>query len=479
MTQINTIVHQIIKDNLPLSATAHDNLLENNRSLYAALLNLPGLSDFDAIQIITRLLAVTSTKDTKVSLTEKQLEDKLIGEKLPYLKVETVLEGFQQLVNLKVNNQRTSGWIKRYILGSPQLELWAITHRKQLGTLLRHAMGKQVAQTCVHFILRTHPTEHEATYLNQHIYKYIGDNVQQLVEEVFLFVFKALTYFKQDNPFIKLVSRQPSAEHELLTAYFKAREDIQAGSVLPYKTLRGIASIYHPKMDAKQIKRIARKSKVKREVANGETPTDNTLVGQIRNFYLNGEDSKIFQKVIAEANRLPHWNAHVTLILDLSHSMTGTGTRAYNSTAIAMAIREVLSKKTDALTVLNIGSTEDVRYPTPNGATNLANALLKAYENAPDVILVVTDGYENMEQGDAAAILKATKSMGLDIPVLHILPAFTVRENYTHRQPLGDVPVILETGQQGFLPLWLRIQLELNPENVEDVLKASLQPILN
>lgn len=479
MTQINTLVHQIIKDNLPLSTSAHDTLLENNRSLYAALLNLPGLSDFDAMQIITRLLAITSTQDSVITLAEKQLEDRLIAEKLPYLSIKTVLEGFQQLVKLGVNNQRTASRIKRYILASPDVELWAVSYRKTLATLLRHAMGKQVAQTCVHFLLRTHPTEHETSYLNQHIFKYDGDNNMQLVKEVFLFVFKALTYFKQDNPFIKIATQKPSAEHKLLTAYFEARENIEAGSVLPYKTLRGIAAIYHPKLDSKQIKRLARKSKVKRNVIDGETPTDNTLVGQIRQFYLTGDDSKIVQKAIVEANRLPQWNAHIALILDLSHSMTGTGTRAYNSTAIAIAIREVLTHKTDKLTVLTIGSTENTRYPTPNGATNLANALLTAFEQAPDAILVVTDGYENMEKGDTKAILSATKAMGLDIPVLHILPAFTVRDNITGRQPLGDAPVILETGQKGFLPLWLRIQLELKPDAVEEVLKASLQPILN
>lgn len=465
-TNINQLVKQIVNDSLPLSQTAHDTLLENNRSLYAALLNLPGLADNDAMQIVTRLLAVTEDKGQPIPLEAKQLEDKLIAEKLPHINIEIALNGLKTLVNLKVNNQRTSGWIKSFILGSPKLETWAVTYRRTLAKLLRHAMGKQVAQTCIYFLQNQKVTAHQTGYLATNLYKYQGDNKTDLVKQVFLFVFNAL--------------KSAPKQYELLHAYFAAREDITQGSKLPYRTLRGIAATYFPKTASKQIKRIASKTKVKRAVVVGEMPqTSDTLVGQIRHYYLTGDDSKIVQKVLAEADRLPFWDAHVALIMDVSHSMKGVGARAYNNLAIAIAIREVLQQKTRELSVVSIGTKDAAHYPTPDGTTNLANALLTAYEKTPDVILVITDGYENVEKGDTSSILKVAKTIGLHIPVLHVLPAFTVREAYTHRQPLGDAPVILETGEQGFLPLWLRIQLELQPDNAEAVLKASLQPILN
>jgi hypothetical protein len=92
----------------------------------------------------------------------------------------------------------------------------------------------------------------------------------------------------------------------------------------------------------------------------------------------------------------------------------------------------------------------------------------------------VSDGYENVEQGDAEMVLRGLKNLGVETPFVHVLPAFTVREAYEHRQALGkDTPLILETGEKGLLPTWLNIQFALQPDHIADVLQNSMQLFLN
>ena len=467
---INQLIKQVVQDQMPLTEASHNTLLEHNRMLYASLLNLPGLSAEDSMQIIQRLLAVTEQGGRSVSLEVKKTEDRLIAEVLPFLEVSKVLDGFKQLVALKVNNQRTANWIKSYILGSPQLELWAVSYRNTLVKLLVHAMGKQVAQTCLHFmeIKKGKRSDRQADYLEKNVYRFKGENSPLFVKEVFLFLFGKLK----------------KTQHDKLKAYLNARTKLDNGKGLPYGVLRGIAATFHPKTEASQVRRLAGKNKVKREyIVGGELVEANStnLVDRIRKQYLEGTaDEWVAQKILAEASRLPHWDAKVALILDTSYSMLGFGARMYNNLSIATALTQVLEKRTSNMKIVQVGNQRDTEFPQAQGVTNLAEGLLEAVAYQPDAVLVISDGYENVEQGDAQMVLQGLKNLGINIPCVHILPAFTVREAYEHRQPLGkDAPLMLETGERGFMPTWLNIQFALQPDNIAEVLQNSMQSFMN
>ncbi|WP_299461638.1 vWA domain-containing protein [uncultured Microscilla sp.] len=467
---INQLMKQVVQDQIPLSENSHNTLLEHNRMLYASLLNLPGLSVEDSMQIIQRLLAVTEQGGKPVSLDAKKTEDRLMSEVLPFLEAAKVLEGFGKLVKLKVNNQRTASWIKNYILGSPDLEQWAVSHRALLAKLLGHALGKQVAQTCVHFMLlgKTKRNDRQNAYLDKYIYRCVGNNTPALVKEVYLFLFGKL--------------RETS--HEKLNAYLQSRKKLENGKGLPYKVLRGLAATFHPKTEASQVKRLAGKNKVKREyIVGGELVEANStnLVDRIRKQYIEGrQDEWVTQKILAEASKIPHWDAKVALVLDASYSMLGFGARMYNNLSIATALTQVLEKRTSELTIVQVGNQQTTDFPQAQGVTTLAEGILEAMEHQPDVVLVISDGYENVEQGDAEMVLRGLKNLGVETPFVHILPAFTVREAYEHRQALGkDTPLILETGEKGLMPTWLNIQFALQPDRIADVLQNSMQMFLN
>ncbi len=224
----NTLINQLLNGDAQLSDEQHDAFLTKDRSLYAALLRLPNLSAKTALAIIQRLLAVTEiTVGQAVSKSQKEQEDRLILELLPHLPVSSVLQGFLKLVERRVNNQRTSGWIRAYIFGAPQLESWAVTYRETLRKLIRHALGAPVTQTCLHKFAGKKPDKKTTAYLQRYVLRYAKDAA--LVQDVFLFIFGKLK----------------KSQFSLLNAYFETRHDIEAGKGLPFKVLRGIAGTFH------------------------------------------------------------------------------------------------------------------------------------------------------------------------------------------------------------------------------------------
>ncbi|TGO02559.1 hypothetical protein PN36_05955 [Candidatus Thiomargarita nelsonii] len=111
----------------------------------------------------------------------------------------------------------TWGWIRAYIFGAPQLESWAVSHRRDLRRLVRHALGNPVTLTCLHKFFIENPAPKTTAYLQRYVLRY-GKNAA-LVRDVFLFLFGKL---KQ-------------SQFSLLNAYLAARQDIQAGKGLPFK----------------------------------------------------------------------------------------------------------------------------------------------------------------------------------------------------------------------------------------------------
>jgi hypothetical protein len=233
---------------------------------------------------------------------------------------------------------------------------------------------------------------------------------------------------------------------------------------LPLKVLQGLRGTFHPQVSLRSLHRLAAKEKIKRDIISN----DDSLIGKIRSYYKSGIDlNSINQAIDQEVARLPKWgNANIYFIVDTSASMQGFGHREYNNIAIATGLSKVFQKLTNQPT--------DNEFPKPSGITCLAPALIEAVKQSPDLIILISDGYENVEQGDSAMVLKALKHLGIKIPIFHIIPAFTEREKIADRLPLPECPYFLETGQHGFLSTWLRIRTLIEPESLSSLLRHGL-----
>ena len=60
--------------------------------------------------------------------------------------------------------------------------------------------------------------------------------------------------------------------------------------------------------------------------------------------------------------------------------------------------------------------------------------MLAAAREHPEAILVCTDGYENVRQGDTAAVVEGLRQLGLSLPIFQVVPLFAAGEDLTRRR---------------------------------------------
>ncbi|GAA4987205.1 hypothetical protein HD597_007465 [Nonomuraea thailandensis] len=171
------------------------------------------------------------------------------------------------------------------------------------------------------------------------------------------------------------------------------------------------------------------------------TPTNRgDIAATLVHLYRGGPAAELrpaLARYVARATRgLPRLAANVALVLDASGSMRGYGDREWAVMSQAMALRLVLSEVCERLTVIETGGTAQA----PAGSADLAGALLDALGTGPDLVMVVTDGYENHLPGDLARVAATLPRAGVTTPVVLCLAAFTRGDDLTLRDPAPGLP---------------------------------------
>jgi hypothetical protein len=186
-------------------------------------------------------------------------------------------------------------------------------------------------------------------------------------------------------------------------------------------------------------------------------PAD-VLVPLLQQFYRVGTSPALVQQleaaVAGRSAELPTLPGKIALILDASASMRGGRRQEFTPMALAVAFERVLRVKCPQLRPYNIGGFG--WPPAPEGPTDFGRVLIDALEGSPDLVVFVTDGFENQNPGDTACILATVRTMGLLTPVICCriesdlsetapyeahgteIPAFPLREE-------GDFRVALQT----------------------------------
>ncbi|WP_306359729.1 hypothetical protein [Nocardia sp. CC227C] len=137
--------------------------------------------------------------------------------------------------------------------------------------------------------------------------------------------------------------------------------------------------------------------------------------------------------VAAAAGDLPRLHATVALVLDTSDSLRGYGEREWALQSQAQALRLVLGAVCARLTVIEIGDEQ-------RGPTDLATGLLDALDTAPDLVAVVTDGYENRYPGDLARVVDTLPRAGVETPIVLCRSLFTDGDDRARRDPAPALP---------------------------------------
>lgn len=304
-----------------------------------------------------------------------------------------VIKVFLSLRRARANHKHVTHVIANYVLNHPQLELLARKRRPAIADCLEHALGKDVARGCARLLSENGI---ENAYVQQNLMR-VADNPERVADAI-LYLFghrNELSVPENQTALAPMVVPQTS-------------DEIDARPRTVTATNRG-------------------------DVAA-------TLVHQYRGGSNENLQESLTKYVQNAAERLPQFEGRVALILDASGSTMGYGERQFCCVAQSQALRLVLEQSCTELNVIPVGGTEAL--PMPEGDTDLAGALLDALEIDPDVIAIVSDGYENVYEGDLARVIATLPKVGIEVPVVFCHSKFTNLDDLTLRRPAPQLPEV-------------------------------------
>lgn len=180
-----------------------------------------------------------------------------------------------------------------------------------------------------------------------------------------------------------------------------------------------------------------------------------TLVHLFRGGESPGLRDAADRMVAAVAASLPAFPGALALVLDQSASMRGYGEREWAVLSQAVALRRVLERRCARLDVVTVGGPD-----APSGPTDLATGVLDALATRPDLVAVVSDGYENTNPGDLARVVATLPRVGVETPVVFCHSTYSHSDELTLRRPARAIPQRTFWHQEDFGPLmlWLLVQ---------------------
>ncbi|UGQ14825.1 hypothetical protein LO772_15370 [Yinghuangia sp. ASG 101] len=391
------------------------------------------------------------------------------------LSVPRMLNLYGMLASARVNNARARKLILRTILAAPALERWSVRYRRKLAAALRHAWGARRAGILRAILVRERVGEEleprELRLLTAEIDRFAAGRPLAVVHECVAFVLGA------PGPYTRPVLR----------AYTEARTDLDAGRVLPYETLEGLRGRFHPDESPARVleltkarltagQRLARQEQADR--AGVEVEVDVTRYDAVRLYlyaFRRGMTDDVARALARRAREaagsLDLGYRGVALLLDGSASMAGADEQALRPIAVALALRDAFRAAADdaadagsSLTEAWFGGDRDDRgLVRPSGATAPAEALAAALAEDPDIVVVVSDGYENAPAGRFAETLAAAREFGIRTPVVQLAPVLAA-ESGGVRALADEVPVAAVQRLEGLELVACGLVLDADPE---------------
>lgn len=329
--------------------------------------------------------------------------DRVVCWLLTVLPAPKVLEVFVALRKVRANHKHTAKAILRFLLNHPDMETLLKSRRPTVAEVLEHALGRDTFRGAVKHVIEGE--QGDVGYARRHLLRWTEQvaRTQKAIQAIF-----GAHTATQD---LVQIAAQDSTAYERTHEAYEPTEISPAAPKTVTATNRGaIAShLVH----------------LYRGGANAEL------------------EAAVERDVLARAATLPRFEGRVALVLDVSASARSYGEREFCCVAQAMAFKMVLAKQCADLRVVQVGGDGEfssLALPHPAGPTDLATAVLDAVEMAPDVVIVVTDGYENRVEGDLGAVLTALPGAGVHVPVVMCHSMFTHKDDLSLRRPVSGWP---------------------------------------
>jgi len=376
----------------------------NYRRVYAASLALD-INDHNAARIVLGLLESAG----EASAEERRTEGRLIAARLALLPPQRVYRLFGEVRRARINNRRTRAIMRDWLAARPDLGHDAVKYRSGVKTAARH-----IHLRCVEGA--GSPTE-------------IG---------AFLF-----------RP-----GRLPRYEHPLLDAWRRAHYEQGAVAELPFTVAEGFAARHGMKREvflrraAPRMTRLERMRTQEQRVVGDRRPEVDLTVMPLTRLALYvlalpfeqraDRRAELTGALRTAARRAAgglagSWG-RVHAVLDDSFSSSGSGQKRRRPLAVALACHHLLEALAapGAYRALWTSGQGDALLVRPWGPTPLGMRILDALEpgpggQAPERLVIVSDGWDNAPAGLAGEVLRVWRQRldpGRRTAVVHVNPVY-------------------------------------------------------
>lgn len=378
----------------------HEYMLVNYRELYASTLAL-GINDYSTAAIVTGLLR--SGRDAAPGEREGLLIRRALRE-LPPQRVYRLLTALQRT---GVNNRRTRAVMREWLRGREHLAFEAVKYRAGFKRAVRHAhlrvdgLPGEAGAELAAFLYEPMQVEKFATPLFETWRRAHFDR-----RSVF------------DLPYT--VAEGLAAKHGIGRAEFleKIAPRLTRGERLRLQRSAERHGAVNIAVDGRELggmplTRLAAYvlalSVPEREERRGE------LTGALR-----------AAAVRAAGDRAGTWGS-VAAVLDDSYSSSGSDEKRRRPLVVALASHFLLEALAGDYRPLWLSGASDALTARPRGVTALGERILDGLEARPDLLVVVSDGWDNAPAGMAAEVLRVwgeRLDLGRETTVVHLNPVF-------------------------------------------------------
>lgn len=379
----------------------HMPLLKKYRKFYALLL-LSGINDLNKQIIIYNLL----NSGSKQNKNQKEIELELIFQSLTDMRTPRAYKTFRLLRTSGVNNSRTRRLATKFLQSRKNIAFEAVKYRKVMKELAIH----------------------NHVHIDSEVFDFLFSSQKELEKITF--------------------------STDIFSTYVAARKDPEKLYELPYTVAQGFAS-YHKIPRDKFLERIKGEMTEHEKLASQQTAKKEgvqlkvnlskfnlvKLFKYLRTVDKITDEHRAALQTIAqrEADNLFIPFSKIRVVIDNSGSAYGSAEKKFHPISVSQAISEVLRQKaTDFKEYYTNKGKQDILAPV-SGSTHLATAVVAALKDKPEVVVIISDGYENRPAGLTSQIVDAYKEKidtENETKIFHINPVFAAEVKTT--RSLGD-----------------------------------------
>lgn len=387
---------------------------------YALSALVEKVEPWQQIRILFQLLR---TSRANVANSTSMLLEQISNLLMSTLHTDYVLKVFLALRRERANHKHTSRAIVSYLLNHPYFEDVFYKHKRIVADCFEHAIGKNTFRACAKMLLDLNGNKN---YVQNHLLRFAKDKKRVVSLIPFLYSKeKMLPPEKTGYESAHMQTNLETSEGQLKKVTQTNRGDISA-------------TLFH--------------------------------------IYRGGESAELLQAlekyVVAQASRFPVFSGKLAVVLDASHSTQSYGDREFCCISQSVALLKVIEKCCSDLWVYQVGGAG--RLPLPQGDTDLAEALLYALELEPDIVAIISDGYENVCPGDLANVVASLPQAKIGTPVIFCHSKFGPADDLKLRRPATNLPELEFWHQDDFENLLLSLFSMAKGEETKGYLRNML-----